>query len=169
MPAVTTFDEIELGGDRQVHVQPTPVLGLQLRRVVELERTRRRRKGRLRVNAVKLWNLVPKTGDHELSRSLVLGGVSLIAPPKVVGPGAEQPGPSRIVSRISGIGEQHAIADVLITLESSRIAIDAAEPAADLQLVRAWFKHAACIESGTDRCRRGSLGNGRRQHAFRRG
>src|SRR4030095_7792126 len=150
MPDVTTFGEIELGGNRQIHVQASPVLGLQLRRVVELERTRRGCERCLCVNAVELRNLVPQTGDDELARSLVLGGVSLIAPPEVVRTRAEQPASVGRVARKPGIGEQHAVAHVLVTLESSGIAIDAVKPAADMQLFRPRFKQAACVESGTD-------------------
>src|SRR4030095_2598058 len=167
MPDVTTFGEIELGGMRHIHVQASPVLGLQLRRVVELERTRRGCERCLCVNAVELRNLVPQTGDDELARSLVLGGVSFIAPPEVVRTGVEQPASVGRVARKPGIGEQHAVADVLVTLESSRIAIDAAEPYADLQLVRPRLEQTTCIERGTDRCLGGRLCDSRRQHAFR--
>ena len=150
--------EVELRRERHVRVQiRLAVLDRVLRRIVEHERTRRGRERRLGVDAVELRDLVPQAGDREAAGALVVGDVSLIAPADVVGCGAEQPVARRIVARIARIGEEHAVPDVLVALESRRVAVDAAEPAAELELV------ATSVRTGC--ARRSALAAGRRRWA----
>src|SRR4030095_12425088 len=89
---------------------------------------------RLGIDAVELRDLVPEPGDHEAARALVVGRVALVAPPDVVRRRLKEPDAAWILALVLRIGEEHSVPEVLVALESRRIPVHAAEPAAQLEL-----------------------------------
>src|SRR5262249_62372926 len=92
--------------------------------------------------------------------AFVTSEVPLIAPAEIVRGCAEIPGTVRTFIRVFRIREQHAVPDVLITLKSRRISVDAGGAPPKLELMPGLIEQAV---RGLDCWRGRSLGGcGRR-------
>src|SRR3954467_5641961 len=112
--------------------------------------------GRRGINAVELRDLIPQAGDREAAGALVIREVSLIAPADIVGGGTEAPVTCRRFVRVSRIGKEHAVSDVLIALKASRVAINVGQAGTKLKLVPRLVEQAVrCLGGSRSRSLRG--------------
>ena len=165
---VTPFLQVELRGQRHVGIEVRlRALDRELRRVVEAERAARHRVRRPGVDAVELRDLIPQARDGEPAGALVAAGEALIAPADVVRGAREHPGAVRALAGIPDPVEEDAVPEILVALEARRIAVHAAQPAADLELARLLVEQAARGRLGVGRRRRGRLFRRRSRRGLR--